>query len=97
MVTTMTAFEELFQMTTKLGLSTISKRAPHGRWRIDVSLPNGANITGTKGTQHTCDMSVCEVDADTPEQAAELAVKRLRERLHEINDRIEEIRGRETT
>ena len=93
----MTAFEELFQMTTKLGLSTISKRAPHGRWRIDVSLPNGANITGTKGVQSACDMSVCEVDADTPEQAAELAVKRLKERLHEINDRIEEIRGRNKT
>ncbi len=93
----MTAFEELFQMTTKLGLSTISKRAPHGRWRIDVSLPNGANITGTKGSQRACDMSVCEVDADTPEQAAELAVKRLKERLREVNDRIEEIRGRNKT
>lgn len=93
----MTAFEELFQMTTKLGLSTISKRAPHGRWRIDISLPNGANITGTKGTLSACDMSVCEVDADTPEQAAELAVKRLKERLHEINDRIEEIRRRNKT
>ena len=93
----MTAFEELFQMTTKLGLSTISKRAPHGRWRIDVSLPNGANFTGTNGAQRACDMSVCEVDADMPEQAAELAVKRLKERLHEINDRIEEIRGRNKT
>jgi len=93
----MTAFEEIFQMTSRLGLSTISKRAPHGRWRISIWLPEGANITGTKGSQSACDMSVCEVDADTPEQAAELAVKRLKERLHEINDRIEEIRGRNKT
>ena len=92
----MTAFEEIFQMTSRLGLSTISKRAPHGRWRISIWLPEGANITGANGSNGACDLSICEVDADTPEQAATQALTRLKERLTELSDRLE-ARRRETT
>ena len=92
----MTAFEEIFQMTSRLGLSTISKRAPHGRWRISIWLPEGANIAGANSNNGTCDLSICEVDADTPEQAAMQALARLKERLKDLSDRLE-ARRRETT
>ena len=84
----MTAFEEICQITTKLGLSMISKSAPHGRWRIDILLPEGANITGTKGSGDGSDLSICEVDADTPEEAFITAATSLKERLKTVNDRI---------
>ena len=89
----MTAFEELFQITTKLGLSTISKKAPHGRWRIDVSMPNGVTITGAKTGTGECELSLCEIDADTPEQAATLAVTQLKKRLEEISESYKERMG----
>ena len=85
----MTAFEELFQITTKLGLSTISKKAPHNRWRIDVSAPNGTSLTGARGNADT-ELILCEIDASTPDEAAEAAVTRLKERLKFINERIAE-------
>lgn len=90
----MTAFEELFQITTKLGLSTISKKAPHNRWRIDVSVPNGTSLTGARGNADT-ELILCEIDANTPDEAAEAAVARLKERLEFINARIKE-RAEET-
>lgn len=89
----MTAFEELFQITTKLGLSTISKKAPHGRWRIEVSVPNGATITGAKIGTGECELSLCEIDADTPDQAATLAVTQLKKRLEEISESYKERMG----
>ena len=89
----MTAFEELFQITTKLGLSTISKKAPHGKWRIDVSMPNGATISGTRSGTGECEMSLCEIDADTPDQAATMAVTQLKKRLEEISENYRERMG----
>lgn len=89
----MTAFEELFQITTRLGLSTISKKAPHGKWRIDVSMPNGAIITGAKTGTGECELSLCEIDADTPDQAATLAVTQLKRRLEEISENYRERMG----
>ncbi len=83
----MTAFEEIFQITARLGLSMTSKRAPHGRWRIDIWLPNGASIRGAK-LKSTCDLSICEVDADNPEQAAKEALERLKKRLEELGERL---------
>lgn len=92
----MTAFEELFQMTTKFGLSTISKKAPHDRWRIEVSMPYGASLTGARGNAEV-ELILCEIDADTPHQAAEAAVTRLKERLEFINERIVERNRQEAT
>ena len=89
----MTAFEELFQITTRLGLSTISKKAPHGKWRIDVSMPKGATITGAKTGTGECELSLCEIDADTPEQAATMAVTQLKKRLEEIGESYKERMG----
>ena len=92
----MTAFEELFQMTTKFGLSTISKKAPHNRWRIEVSMPCGANLTGAKGNPEA-ELILCEIDADTPHQAAEAAVIRLKERIEFISERKKDIIERQVT
>ncbi|MBR2753426.1 MAG: hypothetical protein IKE02_06900 [Lachnospiraceae bacterium] len=89
----MTAFEELFQMTTKLGLSTISKKAPHGKWRIAISMPNGATISGARNGTGVCELSLCEIDADTPDQAATLAVTQLKKRLEEIGESYKERMG----
>lgn len=87
----MTPFEKIFQMTSKLGLSTLSKRAPHGRWRIDIWLPNGASITADS-KRGTCDLMICQVSADTPGQAAAEALHRLEARLAELSEQIDTIR-----
>ena len=91
----MTAFEELFQMTTKLGLSTISRPAPHRKWRISVSRPDGAKLTGARASA-IVEMSLCEIDADTPEQAAVLAVEKLKDRFQTLPVREEKTQKGET-
>ncbi len=62
--------EELFELTSSHGLTLVSKAAPHGRWRINVLVPDGARLQSSK-KGGTCDKELCSVDAETPLQAVQ--------------------------
>lgn len=87
----MTAFEEIFQMGARLGLSIISKPAPHKRWRIIASLPCGATISGSLSHAQS-DLVLSEVDANTPQEAAEMTLKILNKRFTVISNGMKEER-----